>query len=151
MLPPLFGKPALGEPDPLLGVAGFKISEDEAMEQLTLLRREASLSQRERELLEHLAQDRADMIRDLDTLQSNFASFGSLIFADEERYSPLWVSKYPTLPRNVLAWDHNTIVRELKRVEMWKGVKAAVAKINSLTEGVYESLLIPEDAFDSEI
>ena len=151
MLPPLFGKEALGEPDPLFGVISLQEDENEAIEQLILLRREASLPRRERELLEKLAKDRADMIRDLETLHTNFASIRSVLFADEDSFPSPSDTPCPILSRNVLTWDHDTVIREAKRVEKWKGVKATVAKINSLMEGVNETLLIPEDAFDSEI
>ncbi|KAF2873623.1 hypothetical protein BDV95DRAFT_489848 [Massariosphaeria phaeospora] len=143
-LRPLFGKPRFHRASPPWD--GIEQAEDDAMEILIFLRREASLSVRELAYLYQLSEDRTSMEKEMKALDRDFETWKSQLYQpaqDSRTLEPL-----PELERNPVAWSDEVRAREEKRVTRWKTQKKTMDQVTSLLKASNEALSLPEDAFD---
>ncbi|KAF2678542.1 hypothetical protein K458DRAFT_446332 [Lentithecium fluviatile CBS 122367] len=149
VLPPLFGRsrynnaPRLGTS---VALSGFENLEDDAIQILTLLRKEASMSRDEITSLEQLRKDRLEMERDLEAMSTAFGDWRSKLFgvsAGLARSSTL-----PKLPPKLAAWSDELKAREEARVKTWQTQRRAIGQLALVLNGSIEAMSLPEDAFD---
>ncbi|KAF2272675.1 uncharacterized protein EI97DRAFT_202782 [Westerdykella ornata] len=154
-LPPLFGIPDhnKGRPDPQFDLLP---SEEYAIKHLLRFRKEAAMSEKERNRLLQLAEDRRTMMKEMQELQRLFVEWKLDMYdADLEPTSYYLVSlqredvnKFVELPSSPFAWSDETIAKEERRIARWRSQKGIRMKMMDLLRESHEALNVPEDAFD---
>jgi hypothetical protein len=147
LLWPLFGRSRHDRADETF--TGLESNEDNAIETLSLLRKEASMSASEAAYLKHLYEERSNMERDLEVLSKNFGDWKSLLFGIDVRKDK--ANTLPIVPRNPAAWSDEVREREEERIRTWQSQRKVIGQIALLVGGSIDAMSLPEDAFDDSV
>ncbi|KAF2703500.1 hypothetical protein K504DRAFT_392336 [Pleomassaria siparia CBS 279.74] len=149
LLRPLFGKiryDKAGHPWDLL-----ERTEEKAMVMLKMLRREASLTAEELTHLKQLANDRATMAEELESMNELFATWKENLYSPVLRATTVAIlstERMPDMNANPLFWSDEMIYVEENRVRKWITQRKVVEQLVALLKSSNEALEAPEDAFD---
>lgn len=144
LLRPLFGQPRYDKA--ASNLFNLERVENEAIEILSFLRREASLSERETAHLKQLAEDRVTMERDFMSLDSIYSDWRKKFSG--LRGGSLRSFRLPKVPPNPIAWSERIQAREEERMRNWKSQEEVLKQVTWLLKGSIEALTLPDDAFD---
>lgn len=142
MLPPLFGRPRYDRASSQF--VGLEHVEDDAIEVLGLLRKEAALSRAEAVYLNQLFNDRLNMERDREALDTLFEQWKRALFGTNS----VMHRELPRVPRNVIAWSTELREQVEGRRRAWQSQRAAITQLSVILTGSIEAISVPEDAFD---
>jgi hypothetical protein len=143
LLQPLFGKPG-GKELPALNAI-----EDEALELLILLRREASMTTRHKLYLQELAKDLQNMNETMADIHQRYKIFTAhMTVPGFETRLEFEAHVLDRVPKNPLAWSDTLRADIEDRVGKWRAQQAAIRQIQTLLAASNEALAVPDDAFD---
>jgi hypothetical protein len=132
-------------------------AEHEAVRHILEWRKAASRTQRERDYLVQLAEDRRTMVKELGELNELFGDWklnmydpSSEAVSYEKVYrEKLSIQPFARLPYNACVWSDEIIAWEEQRVRKWQSQRNMRKMITELLTVSNETLNVPEDAFDS--
>ncbi|KAJ4372594.1 hypothetical protein N0V86_007956 [Didymella sp. IMI 355093] len=140
---------------PLWGIGGHREPstldpvESDAVRILLLLRREASLSDRQIKHLWQLASDYKAMLKSMDTLSRSLRDFKrQLLMPGQSSVHEMEIRPHDKLPLNPIAWSDELLADVETRVQRWKATKELIEQMQALVVTSQETLAVPEDAFD---
>jgi hypothetical protein len=143
LLQPLFGKPG-GRELPALNAI-----EDEALELLIFLRREASMTTKHKVYLQELAKDLRDMNETMADIHQRYKIFTAhMTVPGFETRLEFEAHVLDKMPKSPLAWSDTLRADIEDRVGKWRVQQTAIRQIQTLLAASNEALAVPDDAFD---
>jgi hypothetical protein len=143
LLQPLFGKPGGNE------LPALNAIEDEALELLIFLRREASTTTSQKAYLQELAKDLQDMDETMTDIHHKYKTLTAhMTLPGFETHLEFETYVLAKVPKNPLAWSDSLRADVENRVGKWRAQKVAIRKIQTLLTASNEALAVPDDAFD---
>ena len=143
LLQPLFGKPGGNE------LPALNAIEDEALELLIFLRREATTTTREKAYLQGLSKDLQEMNETMADIHSKYKTLTAHMtlpgFETRLEFETYVLAK---VPKNPLAWSDCLRADVENRVGKWRAQQVSIRQIQTLLRASNEALAVPDDAFD---
>jgi hypothetical protein len=123
--------------------------ENDATNQLLLLRRRAALSTSQIVYLQQLSGDYLDMVEEMQDLDQAFGEFKSHMSMPGFQMSILMPVMNPSaIPKNPIAWTDDLRGRIEHQVARWKSQKKVVVQMKTLLEASNTAMAVPDDSFD---
>jgi hypothetical protein len=140
LLCPLFAKRGHNETSTL------QLTENQAINVLLILRREASMTPRQIADLHQLKADLQEMEREMDKLDDDYDEFRTHMFPHQKFTCVM--SRSPHIPYNPLAWPDELRATIQQRVSKWHSQGKVMRQILALLNSSNQALAVPEDSFD---
>jgi hypothetical protein len=140
LLCPLFAKRGNNETSTL------QLTENQAINVLLFLRREASMNPRQIADLHQLNADLQEMEQEMDELDDSYDEFRTHMFP-HQKYTCV-MSRSPHIPYNPIAWPEELRATVQQRVSKWHSQRKVMRQISALLNSSNQALAVPEDCFD---
>jgi hypothetical protein len=124
----------------------LQVTEENAINALLLLRREAAMTLRQIAELHQLKADLQTMEREMDDLDENYDKFRAHMFPNQNLTCV--VSRQPDIPYNPIAWPDELRAIVQGQVSKWYSQKKIMKQISALLCSSNQALAVPEDSFD---
>jgi DNA-binding CsgD family transcriptional regulator len=122
----------------------LKRSEDSAISFLMPARKEAGMSNTERNRLWQLSKEHSNMITALDNIGKKYAEWQNTLLDTDAVHDPLLLDS----KRNPFKWSDEERHKREARVLKWKAQQENMQQVVRLLEETIEAVSVPEDAFD---
>jgi hypothetical protein len=124
------------------------LAENNAVNALLFIRREAAMTTKYIAHLRQLKNDLETMEADIDNLGTEFETFKAHL---SSRYAhsiaiPIQPDEY--VPYNPILWPDELCQRIEKRVSTWRSQKKVIQQMHALLASSNQALAVPEDSFD---
>jgi hypothetical protein len=122
------------------------VTEENAINALLILRREASMSSRQIADMHQLKADLEIMEKEMAELDESYDEFRAHMFPHQNLTCV--VSRTPDIPYSPIAWPDELRATIQGRVSKWHSQRKVMKQISAILSSSNQALAIPEDSFD---